>query len=131
MMARELPIPDIQASLHSAHLSAQIAEEIAQQGPITLARYLSLALYAPQLGYYSAGSEKLGVSGDFVTAPEISPLFSRCVARQCQQVLSDIGSGDILELGAGTGAMAIDILEELNQQGMLPRRYFILEVSAD
>jgi SAM-dependent MidA family methyltransferase len=82
------------------------------------------------LGYYSAGARKLGVHGDFVTAPEVSSLFSRCLARQCAQVLQEIG-GDILELGAGSGVMAADILLELALINRLPQRYFILEVSAD
>ena len=91
---------------------------------------MELALYAPGLGYYSAGSAKIGSSGDFVTAPEISDLFSRCVARQCAQVLSVTG-GEILELGAGTGRMAAAVLESLAALGVLPERYSILEVSGD
>ena len=91
---------------------------------------MDLALYAPGLGYYSAGSAKIGAAGDFVTAPEISDLFSRCVARQCAQVLSTTG-GDILELGAGTGRMAATVLQSLAAEGVLPERYFILEVSGD
>ena len=91
---------------------------------------MELVLYAPGLGYYSAGSAKIGSGGDFVTAPEISDLFSRCVARQCAQVLSATG-GEILELGAGTGRMAAAVLESLAAAGVLPDRYSILEVSAD
>jgi SAM-dependent MidA family methyltransferase len=91
---------------------------------------MEMALYAPGLGYYSAGARKLGAHGDFVTAPELSPLFSRCLARQCAQVLQEIG-GDILELGAGSGTMAADILLELALLNRLPNRYLILEVSAD
>ena len=91
---------------------------------------MELALYAPGLGYYSAGSAKIGSGGDFVTAPEISDLFSRCVASQCAQVLSATG-GEILELGAGTGRMALVVLESLAAAGVLPDRYSILEVSAD
>ena len=91
---------------------------------------MDLALYAPGLGYYSAGSAKIGSGGDFVTAPEISDMFSRCVARQCAQVLSVTG-GEILELGAGTGRMAAAVLESLAVAGVLPERYSILEVSAD
>ncbi|MBS0367459.1 MAG: SAM-dependent methyltransferase [Proteobacteria bacterium] len=91
---------------------------------------MELALYAPGLGYYSAGAVKIGAAGDFVTAPEVSDLFSRCMALQCAQVLGETG-GDILELGAGTGRMAAGILAELHQQGQLPQRYLIVEVSAD
>ena len=93
-------------------------------------RFMDLALYAPGLGYYSAGSVKLGSGGDFVTAPEISDLFSRCVARQVAEVLSATG-GEILELGAGTGRMAATVLESLAAEGVLPERYSILEVSGD
>lgn len=92
---------------------------------------MELALYAPGLGYYSAGSTKFGAAGDFVTAPEISDLFSRCVARQCAEVLGVIGAGSILELGAGTGRMAADVLTALAAVGVLPDQYAILEVSAD
>jgi SAM-dependent MidA family methyltransferase len=105
--------------------------EIAQAGGwLSFERFMELALYAPGLGYYSAGSAKIGSSGDFVTAPEISDLFSRCVARQCAQVLSVTG-GEILELGAGTGRMAAAVLESLAAVGVLPERYSILEVSGD
>ncbi|MGM0593848.1 MAG: class I SAM-dependent methyltransferase, partial [Pseudomonadota bacterium] len=89
------------------------------------------ALYAPGLGYYSAGSGKFGEAGDFVTAPELSPLFSRCLARQCAEVLAGIGGGEILEFGAGSGVMAADILAELARLEQLPPRYCILELSAD
>jgi SAM-dependent MidA family methyltransferase len=99
-------------------------------GWISFERFLELALYAPGFGYYSAGSVKLGKSGDFVTAPEVSDLFSRCVARQCADVLAETG-GSILELGAGTGRMAATILEALADMRALPDRYAILEVSAD
>jgi len=91
---------------------------------------MDLVLYAPGLGYYSAGSAKLGSSGDFVTAPEVSDLFSQCVARQVAEVLS-ITEGEILELGAGTGRMAATVLEALAAEGVLPERYSILEVSGD
>ncbi len=116
---------------HSAAVAAFLREAIVSSGGwLSFERFMDLALYAPGLGYYSAGSAKLGAAGDFVTAPEISDLFSRCVARQCAQVLSTTG-GDILELGAGTGRMAATVLESLAADGVLPGRYFILEVSAD
>jgi SAM-dependent MidA family methyltransferase len=115
---------------HSRAVSALIAERVREAGGwIPFERFMELALYAPGLGYYSAGSVKLGPGGDFVTAPEISDLFSRCVARQCAQVLGD--GGEILELGAGTGRMAAVILQSLAAAGKLPARYAILEVSAD
>jgi SAM-dependent MidA family methyltransferase len=90
---------------------------------------MALALYAPGLGYYSAGIAKWG--NDFITAPEISPLFSQSVAKQCQQILAELGEDSvILELGAGSGIMAVEILKELDHLHCLPHRYLILEVSA-
>ncbi len=124
--------PDTASQAHSDRLHALIHDEIKAIGAgITFARYMALALYAPGLGYYSAGSRKFGEGGDFVTAPEISPLFSRCVARQCCQVLAGLGGGDILEVGAGSGVMAADVLAEMEVLGCLPEHYFILDVSAD
>ena len=115
---------------HSRALTALIGERVrAAKGWISFEQFMDLALYAPGLGYYSAGSIKLGPGGDFVTAPEISDLFSRCVARQCAQALDN--DGEILELGAGTGRMAAVVLETLASAGKLPVRYAILEVSAD
>lgn len=93
-------------------------------------RYMELALYEPGLGYYAGGSTKFGGSGDFVTAPEISPLFGRALARQLTEVISAT-RGDILELGPGTGALAADILTELDRLGALPGRYRLLDVSAE
>jgi SAM-dependent MidA family methyltransferase len=116
---------------HSAAVAAMLREAIGTAGGwLSFERFMDLALYAPGLGYYSAGSAKLGASGDFVTAPEVSDLFSRCVARQCAEVLAVTG-GEILELGAGTGRMAAVVLESLAAEGVLPERYAILEVSAD
>ena len=131
MTTRNLPAPDPIAKAHSDKVREAISTEIRQQGPIPFARYMQLALYAPGLGYYSAGAQKFGPAGDFVTAPEISPLFSQCVARQCHQVLNELHGGDILELGAGSGVMAVELLRELERQQQLPAHYFILEVSAD
>ena len=107
---------------------AQIA---AAGGWLSFQRYMELALYAPGLGYYSAGARKLGKDGDFTTAPEISRLFGACVARQCVEVLRELERGCILEIGAGTGRLAIDVLTRLDSLGHLPERYCILEVSAD
>jgi SAM-dependent MidA family methyltransferase len=115
---------------HSRAVTALIRKRVrAAGGWIPFEQFMELALYAPGLGYYSAGSVKLGPGGDFVTAPEVSDLFSRCVARQCAQALP--GGGEILELGAGTGRMAAVILEALAASGTLPDRYAILEVGAD
>lgn len=116
---------------HSRAVRERIAAELAAAGGwLPFDRYMELALYAPGLGYYSAGSAKLGAGGDFVTAPEMSDLYSRCLARQCADVLGESG-GEILELGAGTGRMAAVLLAELAALGALPARYAILEVSAD
>jgi SAM-dependent MidA family methyltransferase len=118
---------------HSQALAALICGElVAAGGWLSFERFMDLALYTPGLGYYSAGSAKLGAGGDFATAPEISPLFGRCVARPCAAVLAAIGGdGQILELGAGTGSLAAALLPELAALDALPERYAILEVSAD
>jgi len=117
---------------HSARLEARVREEIALHGGwIGFARYMQLALYEPGLGYYSAGARKFGAAGDFITAPEVAPVFSRCLAAQCEEVLRGLGGGDVLELGAGSGAMAAELLEELARRDCLPGRYGILDVSAD
>jgi SAM-dependent MidA family methyltransferase len=128
----ELPAPlSVDEARHSEALRALIRGQLeACGGWLSFERFMELALYAPGLGYYSAGSHKLGAGGDFVTAPEVSDLFSRCVARQCAQVL-EVTGGEILELGAGTGRMACALLAELAAAGRLPERYAILEVSAD
>mgnify|MGYP002378422555 FL=1 len=127
-----LPEPDPVATAHSARVLDRIRADIAAAGgAITFARFMELALYAPGLGYYRAGTRKFGPGGDFVTAPELSPLFSRCLARQCGEILERIGGGEILELGAGTGVMAADILQELRALDALPARYAILELSGD
>jgi SAM-dependent MidA family methyltransferase len=125
-----LPTPDPLAQAHSEKLQQIIRAEIQANGPITFERFMHLALYYPGLGYYSAGAKKFGKTGDFITAPEISALFSRCIAKQCAQVLQHI-KGDILEFGAGTGIMAKDILLELKSLNCLPEKYYILEISAD
>lgn len=100
-------------------------------GQIPFDQYMDLALYAPGLGYYAAGARKFGEAGDFVTAPEISPLFARCLANQCGQILGGLGGGEVLEFGAGSGRLAAGLLAELETLGCLPERYAILEVSPD
>lgn len=122
---------DPEALALSRQLSQRIRAEIeAAGGWIDFARYMELALYAPGLGYYSAGAHKFGVGGDFVTAPEMTPLFGRALARQAAQVLEATG-GDILELGPGSGRLALDLLLELERLDHPPGRYLLLEVSAD
>jgi SAM-dependent MidA family methyltransferase len=127
-----LPSPSAEERAHSEALIGHIRDEIDKAGGwISFERYMELALYAPGLGYYSAGTRKLGPAGDFVTAPESSSLFSRCIANQCAEINEVLGAVDVLELGAGSGVMAKDLLLELQAQGRLPEHYFILEVSAD
>lgn len=127
----DLPKPDAVALDHSASLQALIADHIAAAGGwISFARYMELALYTPGLGYYSAGAVKFGAEGDFVTAPEMTPLFGQTLARQVMQVLRQTG-GSVLELGAGRGRLAAAMLEEMQRAGTLPEQYLTLEVSAD
>lgn len=127
-----LPTPDADACAHSLRLKDQIRDEIASNNDhISFKRYMELTLYEPGLGYYSAGVHKFGQQGDFITAPELSVLFSHCLARQCEQVLNNLRAGWILELGAGSGTMACDLLQALAKMNCLPEKYLILEVSAD
>jgi SAM-dependent MidA family methyltransferase len=107
------------------------AEARSAGGSLPFHRFMELALYAPGLGYYAAGSAKLGAGGDFTTAPEVSPLFGRCLAAQCREVLDSLPGGDVLEFGAGSGALAAEILTALHRRGPLPGRYLILEPSPD
>jgi SAM-dependent MidA family methyltransferase len=131
-VAAELPDLTPEESTHSARLETRLREQIERAGGwIGFARFMQLALYEPGLGYYSAGAHKLGAAGDFVTAPEVAPVFSRCLALQCEEVLRGLGGGDVLELGAGSGVMAAELLAELERRDALPRRYLILDVSAD
>ncbi|MEP7313486.1 MAG: SAM-dependent methyltransferase [Pseudomonadota bacterium] len=111
-----------------AHVAGLIA---AAGGWLPFDEYMRAVLYAPGLGYYSAGSRKFGPDGDFTTAPELSPLFGSCIAAQCEQLLRAIPAGEILELGAGSGRLAFDLLTALAARDCLPRRYAILEISAD
>jgi len=126
-----LPLPSSDALAHSEALCGRIRDEMAAAGGwMSFARFMELALYAPGLGYYSGGSQKFGQAGDFVTAPEISPLFGRTLAAQVAQFMAHSGP-DILEPGAGTGALAADLLLELEDMGQLPEHYWILELSGD
>jgi SAM-dependent MidA family methyltransferase len=127
-----LPPPSPDALAHSERLRAHIAAEIAAAGGmLPFDRYMELALYAPGLGYYAAGARKLGPDGDFVTAPELSPLFGRCVAAQCAEILGALGGGDLLEFGAGTGALAADLIATLDRLGAAWGEYLVLEPSPD
>lgn len=113
------------------NLTAKVRARIeASGGAISFADYMDMALFEPGLGYYEAGIARFGADGDFVTAPEASPAFAGCVARQAAQVLSAIEGGDLYEVGAGSGVLAADLLEGLAAQGTLPKRYIIVERSA-
>ncbi len=127
-----LPSLTAEEQAHHDKLTQRLRKEMAVAGgEISFARFMDLALYAPGLGYYAAGKQKFGAHGDFITAPEMGPLFARCLARPCQSLLKELGGGDILEAGAGSGALAADLLLELESLSRLPDRYFILELSAD
>jgi SAM-dependent MidA family methyltransferase len=128
-----LPPPDADALAHSERLSAWIRQEIAGAGgAIPFSRFMELALYAPGLGYYSAGARKFGESGDFVTAPELGPIFAACIAESLAPVLQQLGAQALfLELGGGSGAFAEVALKRLLELDALPARYLILEPSAD
>jgi SAM-dependent MidA family methyltransferase len=126
-----LPAPPAEGAALSERLARIIVAEIERGGGwLSFARYMELALYAPGMGYYMAGARKLGRDGDFVTAPELSPLFGRALARQLRQ-LAELGMRDILEIGAGSGALAADLLLELERLGCAPEHYLILELSPD
>ncbi|MDX1656674.1 MAG: SAM-dependent methyltransferase, partial [Candidatus Competibacteraceae bacterium] len=127
-----LPAPEPAALEASERLTELIRQEMAAAGgTIAFRRFMELALYTPGLGYYSGGSHKFGPGGDFITAPELSPLFARCLARQVDQVLERLGAGEVLELGAGSGVMAAELLAELERLESLPQRYSILELSGE
>ena len=127
------PPPGDAARAHSAHLREIIQEQvIAAGGAIPFSRFMELCLYAPGLGYYSAGAAKFGPSGDFVTAPELGPLFAACVADALAPVLRELGPDAwFVELGGGSGAFAEVVLKRLLALDALPARYAILEPSAD
>lgn len=99
------------------------------QQPMPFVDYMQQALYAPQFGYYSAGLPKIGKDGDFITAPELNPLFAYTLANQCREVLEAMGGGCLFEFGAGTGALCLDLLTRLDALDSLPERYYILELS--
>ena len=128
----ELPVPDNNAVKHSQKVCKKIKREIRDRnGMISFKRFMEIAMYEPGLGYYSSGTTKFGVHGDFITAPELSTVYSKCIARQCQQILNELDKGTILELGPGTGRLACDILQTLEHSDCLPDKYFLFETSAD
>jgi SAM-dependent MidA family methyltransferase len=127
-----VPAPTQAAREHSARLVANIVQIIETAGGwISFADYMGAALYAPALGYYAAGARKFGADGDFVTAPELTPLFGRTLARQLADVLGKLADAEIIELGPGTGRLAADVLAALSAHAALPSRYRLLEVSPE
>ncbi len=132
MIPMELPAPEPEALAHSERLRALIVAEICEQGGfIPFSRYMELALYAPGLGYYSAGATKFGAAGDFITSPELGPLFGRCLGNAAAPLFAALDAPDWVELGGGSGALAEVLLHHWQAIGALPRRYRILEPSAD
>jgi SAM-dependent MidA family methyltransferase len=130
-MMSTLPKPDQDALAHSERLRHHLQTRIrAASGWIPFSDYMQQALYAPGLGYYAAGSHKLGAAGDFTTAPEMTPLFGATVARQIAELLPQT-AGTLYEFGAGSGRLAVDILTELETLGAPPERYVILDLSPD
>jgi SAM-dependent MidA family methyltransferase len=128
-MSLPAPTPDALAASHS--LQQLIATEIEQLGgAMAFSRFMELALYAPRLGYYSGGASKLGASGDFTTAPEISSLFGAAVARAAAAIIAQ-SAPDIIEFGAGTGKLARDVLSALDGMGVAVRSYTIIELSGE
>ncbi len=124
-----LPQPDSDAVEHSQRLLGQIRDEIARTGWMPFSRYMECALYAPGLGYYSGALQKFGRDGDFVTAPELTPLFGRSLARQLAELMA-LSAPHLIEAGAGSGRLAADLLAELDRLGAVPQSYRILELSA-
>ncbi len=127
----KLPQPSPEALAQSGHLVDHLRSLIDSQGGwISFATYMAEALYTPGLGYYSGGAHKFGPGGDFITAPELTPLFGQALASQVQQIM-DLSAPQVIEAGAGTGLLAADLLLELERRGALPERYAILEVSGE
>ena len=122
--------PDVLA--HGARVAAYLRDCVMQAGgKLDFAEFMQQSLYAPGLGYYAAGMAKFGAQGDFVTAPEVSPLFAQSLAQQVAEILQRLGAGaEVLEFGAGSGALATELLLELERLEALPERYLILEVSS-
>ena len=128
----DLPEPDADARAHSARVVDAVVRAVRQAGGfLPFDRYMQIALYAPGLGYYVAGARKFGAAGDFVTAPELTPLFGATLARQVAAILDATEARDVVEFGAGSGRLAADVLGALAAAGALPARYRIVEVSPE
>jgi SAM-dependent MidA family methyltransferase len=112
-------------------LIARLHQRLNQQGDLSFVDFMHMALYDHQFGYYATNTIKFGASGDFITAPELTPLFGRTLANQCQEILSPLKTPIILEFGAGSGRLCVDILTELEKRHCLPKAYYILDISTD
>jgi SAM-dependent MidA family methyltransferase len=129
---QDLPSPDDASLNHSSIVLEELTKKInTNEGWINFSDYMQFILYEPSLGYYSSGTRKLGVGGDFTTAPEISNVFGRCLANCVIKILQDSPKQMILEIGGGSGQLAFDILTQLDNLGFIPDQYYILEISAD
>lgn len=129
--AADLPMAEPDALAASAALTRHLAGEVAAAGGwISFARFMEIALYQPGLGYYSGGARKFGAAGDFVTAPELTPLFAQALAAQAEEILR-LSAPRIVEVGAGSGRLAADLLAELERRDALPESYAILELSGE
>lgn len=128
----KLPEPNTQEKIQSNKLVAEVIDYIKKNNNwMSFSDYMNYALYHPEYGYYTSGNKKIGPDGDFITAPELGPLFAYGLSRQISPIIKNHQDFNILEFGAGTGQLAIDILLELDKLNTLPRNYYILEVSAD
>ena len=125
----EFPLPSSEELIRSQRLiNVILARMAANGGQISFAKYMEMALYEPKLGYYTSDSQKFGPGGDYTTAPETSPLFAACLAVYCHLVIEEWDAYDIVEFGAGSGQLAIDLLPRLDP---LPSHYYIIELSAE
>jgi len=132
MQTLDLPEPTVDEIAHSQKLSELIKQEIvAAGGWINFEQYMQLALYAPGLGYYNGGAQKFGEQGDFMTSPEVSPLFAQTLANPLATLLEKIPDAKIIEFGAGSGKLAADLLLALSSLKRLPDEYLIIELSAE
>lgn len=130
--AAGLPSPSVEVCAHSERVVAHVASAIAAAGGwISFADYMNAVLYAPGLGYYSAGARKFGAAGDFITAPEMTALFAAALAMPVGETIAQLQGAEVIELGPGSGRLAADLLGALDASNRLPQRYRLLEVSAD
>jgi len=132
MRPADLPPLTTDEQAHGERIRAALLERIRSSGGwIAFSHFMKFALYEPGLGYYSAGTRKFGADGDFITAPDLTPLFARCVAHQTADILRESGGREVVEFGAGTGSLAVGVMRALGERGLAPERYSIIEVSAD